>query len=117
MSRFEKNTEVRYTGANGTTVEAIHNSDFGTLTIRDIPGYGEDSVIISDIDMSLLREVLNDILGNTTDAQGITFIESSPDAGTYYRVNTKMLTCTCPDHRFRGTYCKHLAMARSGKEA
>lgn len=36
------------------------------------------------------------------------FRVASQSGGGQYRVDTLRRTCTCPDHRYRGTFCKHL---------
>lgn len=36
-------------------------------------------------------------------------VQSQSDADKTYTVDIEEKSCTCPDHHFRGTTCKHMA--------
>lgn len=38
----------------------------------------------------------------------VRFLVASQRGGARYRVDTLARTCTCADHRYRRTFCKHL---------
>jgi len=42
------------------------------------------------------------------DELGLFEVESENHTGKYYVVDLMQRSCTCPHHRFRGAFCKHL---------
>lgn len=38
-------------------------------------------------------------------------VESATTPGDFYIVDVKNRACSCPDHVYRGTSCKHLTLA------
>jgi len=45
-----------------------------------------------------------------TDKEGVYLVPNGK--GNVYHVNLKENTCTCPDHQYRRTECKHLIAAK-----
>ena len=44
----------------------------------------------------------------------VAYVESETTEGIYYKVTkeNEVWTCTCPDHRHRQRYCKHIEAAK-----
>lgn len=46
----------------------------------------------------------------------VAYVESETTEGIFYKVTNEngIFTCTCPDHRHRQRYCKHMEAVQLG---
>lgn len=116
-NRHSGNTIASRTGGSGNGSGGGQGIGGGTGSGADNGGAGEMSQRIDDR-MQEARTVDVTVLSRTRgsrDTLRVTFDPRTPGqvqvlsgSGNTYTVNSEDETCTCPDHRYRGSRCRHI---------